>query len=151
VSGDTNVAGDVILFDRRSGATKRMSVAGGGGEANGDSERPALSGSGRLVIFESDATNLVTGDSNQFTDIFVHDPGATRPPPPPPIRCVVPKVIGMRLAVARKRLGRANCRVGTVRRARAKPKKAGKVISQSPRPRSVRARNARVNLVVGRR
>jgi Tol biopolymer transport system component len=151
VSGDTNGAGDVILFDRRSGATKRVSVVGGGGEANGDSERPALSGSGRLVIFESDATNLVTGDTNQFTDVFVHDPGATRPPPPPPIRCVVPKVIGMRLAVARKRIGRANCRVGTVRRARAKPKKAGKVLSQSPRAGSERTRGTKVKLVVGRR
>ena len=126
-----------------------MSVAGGGGEANGDSERPALSGSGRLVIFESDATNLVTGDSNQFTDIFVHDPAATRPPPPPPIRCVVPKVIGMRLAVARKRLVRANCRVGTVRRARAKPKKAVRR-SAIAAELLLRARNAKVNLVVGR-
>ena len=77
VSGDTNGAADVFLFDRRSGAAKRVSVAGGGGEANADSERPALSGSGRLVIFESDASNLVTGDTNQFTDVFVHDPGAT--------------------------------------------------------------------------
>ena len=80
VSGDTNGAADVILFDRRSGATRRVSVAGGGGEANGDSERPALSGSGRLVIFESDASNLVSGDTNQFTDVFVHDPGANAPP-----------------------------------------------------------------------
>ena len=151
VSGDTNGAADVILFDRRSGATKRVSVAGGGGEANSDSERPALSGSGRLVIFESDASNLVAGDTNQFTDVFVHDPGATTPPPPPPIRCVVPKVIGMRLAVARKRIGRANCRVGTVRRARAKPKKAGKVLSQNPRAGSVRTRGTKVKLVVGRR
>jgi hypothetical protein len=128
-----------------------VSVAGGGGEANGDSERPALSASGRLVIFESDASNLVGGDTNEFTDVFVHEPGATPPPPAPPVRCVVPKVIGMRLAAARKRILRANCSVGTVRRARAKPKKAGKVLSQSPRARSVRARGAKVNLVVGRR
>ena len=135
-SGYANGAADVVLFDRRSGATKRMSVAGGGGEANGDSERPALSGSGRLVIFESDASNLVTGDTNQFTDVFVHDPGATRPPPPPPVRCVVPKAIGMRLAVARKRIGRArigraNCRVGTVRRARSR-RKRGRCSRRAP-------------------
>jgi Tol biopolymer transport system component len=151
VAGDTNGAADVILFDRRSGATKRVSVAGGGGEANGDSERPALSGSGRLVIFESDASNLVVGDTNQFTDVFVHDPGAATPTPPPAIRCVVPRVIGMRLAVARARIGRANCRVGTVRRARAAAKRAGKVLSQNPRAGSVRTRGARVKLVVGRR
>jgi Tol biopolymer transport system component len=151
VSGDTNGAADVILFDRRSGATRRVSVAGGGGEANGDSERPALSASGRLVIFESDASNLVSGDTNEFTDVFVHDPGATPPPPAPPVRCVVPKVIGMRLAVARRRIARANCGVGTVRRVRARPKKkAGKVLSQSPRRGAVRARGAKVKLVVGR-
>ena len=126
-------------------------MAGGGGEANGDSERPALSGSGRLVIFESDASNLVAGDTNQFTDVFVHDPGVNPPPPAPPVRCVVPRVIGKRLAVARTRIRRANCSVGAVRRARAARKRAGKVLSQSPRPGSVRARGSKVKLVVGRR
>ena len=29
--------------------------------------------SGRYVAFESDATNLVTGDNNAAADIFVHD------------------------------------------------------------------------------
>jgi beta-lactam-binding protein with PASTA domain len=67
------------------------------------------------------------------------------------INCVVPQVIGMRLAVARSRIGRANCRVGSVRRVRAKPKKAGKVLAQSPKAGSVRARGAKVKLVVGRR
>jgi Tol biopolymer transport system component len=151
VSGDTNGAADVFLFDRRSGATRRMSVAGGGAEGNGDSERPALSGSGRLAIFESDASNLVSGDTNQFTDVFVHDPGATTPPPARQVRCVVPQVIGMRLAVARARIARANCNVGAVRRARARPTKAGKVLSQSPKARSVRPRGSKVSLVVGRR
>jgi Tol biopolymer transport system component len=151
VAGDTNGSSDVILFDRLSGATKRLSVAGGGGEANGSSLRPALSGNGRLVIFESDASNLVAGDSNQFTDIFVHDPLAATPVPPPTIRCIVPKVIGMRLAVARSRIGRANCRVGSVRRVRTKAKKRGKVVAQSPRAGSVKDRGSKVNLVVGRR
>ena len=151
VAGDTNGASDVIFYDRLSGATRRVSVAGGGGEANGSSLRPALSGDGRLVIFESDASNLVQGDSNQFTDVFVHDRAAAVPVPPPTIRCVVPRVIGMRLAVARARIGRANCRVGTVRHVRTKAKKRGKVVAQSPRAGSVKARASKVNLVVGRR
>lgn len=151
VAGDTNGGSDVVLFDRLSGATKRVSVAGGGREANGSSLRPALSGNGRLVIFESDASNLVPGDSNEFTDVFVHDPTAATPAPPPEIRCVVPRVIGLRLAVARARIGRANCLVGSVRRVRAKPMKAGKVLAQNPRAGSVRARGAKVKLVVGRR
>ena len=151
VAGDTNGASDVILFDSLSGATKRVSVVGGGGEANGSSLRPALSGNGRLVVFESDATNLVSGDSNGFTDVFVHDPLSATPVPPPAARCVVPKLIGMRLAVARTRIGKANCRVGSVRRVRTKAKKRGKVVAQSPKPRSVKDRGFKVKLVVGRR
>ncbi|MEP6910697.1 MAG: SBBP repeat-containing protein [Actinomycetota bacterium] len=77
------------------------------------------------------------------------DPRA--PPPPPVRRCVVPRVIGMRLAKARTRVGLANCRVGRVRRAHTRPLRVGKVVSQSPRAGSRRTRGARVNLVVGRR
>ena len=152
VPGDTNGAADVLVHDRGSGATKRISVSAAGSEGNGDSVRPAISADGRLVVFESDASNLVAGDSNHFTDIFVNDPAATPPPPPaPPVRCRVPRVIGLRLAVARSRIGRANCQVGRVRRARSRSRKAGKVLSQSPRAGSVRTRGAKVNLVVGRR
>jgi Tol biopolymer transport system component len=150
VPGDTNGAADVILRDRRTGATRRISVTSHGGESNGDSLRPAISADGRLVVYESDASNLVSGDSNRFTDVFVSDPSAI-PPPAPRSRCVVPRVIGLRLAVARKRIGRANCLVGRVRRARSSPRRAGKVLSQSPRPGAVRPRGARVDLVVGRR
>jgi Tol biopolymer transport system component len=151
VSGDTNGGTDAFVYDRRSGATKRVSVAGGGGEGNGASVRPALDGNGRLAAFESDASNLVPGDSNNFTDVFVYDPLATPRRPPRPVRCVVPRVIGKRLAVARKRVGRANCLVGRVRRARAAKTRVGKVIAQRPKAGSVRPRAAKVNLVVGRR
>jgi Tol biopolymer transport system component len=152
VSGDTNGATDVFVYDRRSGSTKRASVAGGGDQGDADSLRPGLDAAGRLVAFESDAANLVPGDSNRFTDVFLYDPlGTPPPPPPPPVRCVVPRVIGMRLAVARKKIASANCLVGGVRRARAAKKRAGKVIAQSPKAGSVRARGAKVSLVVGRR
>ena len=152
VSGDTNGATDVFVSDRRSGALKRVSVASGGADGNGDSLRPALDASGRLTVFESDASNLVPGDSNSFTDIFVRDPLGTPPPAPtPPVKCVVPRVIGMRLAVARKKIGQANCVVGVVRRSRSARTRVGKVLSQSPKPRSVRSRGTKVNLVVGRR
>jgi Tol biopolymer transport system component len=150
VAGDTNGATDVFVYDRRSGALKRMSVAAGGDDGNGDSLRPAVDGSGRLAVFESDASNLVPGDSNRFTDVFVRDPLGT-PPPAPPVKCVVPRVIGMRLAVARKKIGNANCLVGRVRRARAAKTRVGKVLSQSPKAGAVRKRGTKVNLVVGRR
>jgi Tol biopolymer transport system component len=151
VPGDTNGATDVFLHDRRSRATKRVSVGPGGAEANGDSVRPAISADGRLAVFESDATNLVPRDTNGFTDVFVYDPLGTPPPPPaPPAKCIVPRVIGMRIAVARNRIARAKCTVGRVRRARAGARRAGKVIRQSPKAGAVRARGAKVSLVVGR-
>jgi Tol biopolymer transport system component len=150
VSGDTNGATDVFVYDRRSGALKRMSVAAGGDDGNGDSLRPVIDGSGHLAVFESDASNLVPGDSNRFTDVFVRDSLGT-PPPAPPVKCVVPRVIGMRLAVARKKIATANCLVGLVRRARAAKTRVGKVLSQSPKAGAVRKRGTKVNLVVGRR
>jgi hypothetical protein len=159
VSGDANGARDVFIRDRQTGETTRASVDGAGAEANDDSFEPAISADGRFVAFSSSATNLVAGDSNEVNDVFVRDRQANTT-----TRVSVglagananggsdsPSISGDGRLVAFKRLGRANCRVGTVRRARAKPKKAGKVISQSPRARSVRARNAKVNLVVGRR
>ena len=149
VPGDQNGASDVVLYDRQSGAATRLSVGNSGVEADGDSLRPAISSDGTLVAYESAATNLVSGDTNRSTDIFVRDTTAN-PPPPPPARCVVPRVIGLRLATARKRITRANCRVGRVRRVRSQ-RPAGRVISQSPRGGTRRAAGARVNLVVGRR
>ncbi|HMJ00070.1 MAG TPA: PASTA domain-containing protein [Gaiellaceae bacterium] len=74
------------------------------------------------------------------------------PPPPPPARargCIVPRVIGLRLPAARTRLTRGHCRVGRVRRARSR--RIGRVIGQSPRAGSRRPRGTRVNLRVGRR
>ena len=54
-------------------ATERDSLSSAGLEANGTSSFPAVSGNGRYVVFRSDATNLVTGDTNGAIDIFVHD------------------------------------------------------------------------------
>lgn len=54
-------------------AVERISVATGGGQGNGQSQYPAISGDGRYVVFESDATNLVANDSNAATDVFVRD------------------------------------------------------------------------------
>lgn len=51
-----------------------ISVTPSGGEANGSSGGPAVSGDNRktrLAAFHSDASNLVGGDSNDATDVFV--------------------------------------------------------------------------------
>jgi Tol biopolymer transport system component len=73
VNGDTNGQDDVFVHDRQTGQTNRISLAGGGTQGNGNSSAPAISADGRYVAFSSAASNLVTGDSNGFIDIFVHD------------------------------------------------------------------------------
>jgi PASTA domain/Divergent InlB B-repeat domain len=70
-------------------------------------------------------------------------------PPPAAKRCQVPKVVGQRLATARKRIRRANCSVGRIRYARSK-RARGRVIVQRPRAGVRRAMGARVNLVISR-
>ncbi|MGP0593888.1 FG-GAP-like repeat-containing protein [Nitrospira sp. T9] len=73
VPGDTNGVRDIFVYDRQTQQTTRVSVATGGGQANGESLEPAISANGRYVAFRSDATNLVPGDTNGTTDVFVHD------------------------------------------------------------------------------
>ena len=73
VVGDTNGARDVFVHDRGTGITTRVSVDSAGAEANGASHVSSISGDGRYVVFESDATNLVASDNNGVTDIFVRD------------------------------------------------------------------------------
>jgi Tol biopolymer transport system component len=73
VSGDTNGVTDVFVHDRFTGATTRVSVASTGAQGNGTSAQPAISEDGRYVAFSSSASNLVPGDTNGVTDVFVHD------------------------------------------------------------------------------
>src|SRR5207248_2258332 len=51
--------------------TVRASVIPAGTDADGDSQYPQISGDGLSVAFQSDATNLVAGDTNASTDVFV--------------------------------------------------------------------------------
>src|SRR5439155_2739827 len=69
---------DVLVHARPTGTTERVSVASDGTQANGPSEegvssQPAFSADGRFVAFESSASNLVAGDTNDADDVFVHD------------------------------------------------------------------------------
>ncbi|MFO0983482.1 MAG: calcium-binding protein [Planctomycetota bacterium] len=73
VPGDTNGWLDVFVHDRQTGATTRVSVDSQGVQGNFVSDVPALSGDGRFVAFQSWASNLVAGDTNQHGDVFVHD------------------------------------------------------------------------------
>src|SRR5437870_11198264 len=79
VAGDTNGVSDVFVHDRQTGTTERVSGASGGAQGNGSSGLigfafpPTLSADGRFVAFVSLATNLVAGDRNGATDVFVRD------------------------------------------------------------------------------
>jgi len=71
VRGDTNDAQDVFVRDRLRGRTIRVSVSTAGCQADGDSQYPHLSGTARSVVFGSKASNLVPGDTNDTSDVFV--------------------------------------------------------------------------------
>jgi Tol biopolymer transport system component len=73
VPGDTNGAFDVFVRDLRTGTTSRVSVAGNHRQANGAGSSADISATGRYVAFESAASNLVPGDTNGVTDVFLRE------------------------------------------------------------------------------
>jgi Tol biopolymer transport system component len=78
VPGDTNLAADIFLRFIPDGTTRRLSVSSGGVQGNQSSFAPSISANGSRVAFESQATNLVSGDTNGFWDVFVLDRRALR-------------------------------------------------------------------------
>jgi hypothetical protein len=70
VAGDTNGAADAFVDNRTSATTTRVSTAANGAEANFGSGAPQLSDNGQYAVFQSDATNLVAGDTNGASDVF---------------------------------------------------------------------------------
>ncbi len=81
VARDRNKSSDVFLYDVETGALTLVSRAAGGGAANGASLSPAISADGRLVVFQSDASDMAcarncqpgTEDINLLPDVFVFD------------------------------------------------------------------------------
>ena len=73
VSNDTNQRLDVFVRDRATGVTERISVDSSGGQSNDHSDGITISADGRIVAFGSWASNLVGGDTNGVSDVFVHD------------------------------------------------------------------------------
>jgi Tol biopolymer transport system component len=74
VPSDANGKADGFVHDRKTGKTSIISVNSDGIQANiGGCIVPAISNDGRYVAFESESDNLVPGDDNGMTDVFVHD------------------------------------------------------------------------------
>lgn len=57
----------------RPGVLERVSVASDGSETDGYAAYPSISDDGRYVVFDSQASTLVPGDTNEVNDIFLHD------------------------------------------------------------------------------
>ena len=72
VSVDNNGKRDVFVLDR-SGRTTLVSVSSQGEQANDDAGAPSISADGRYVAFQSYASNLVPGDNNGLSDVFLRD------------------------------------------------------------------------------
>jgi Tol biopolymer transport system component len=73
--GDINATWDVFLRDRLSGTTEFVSLDSHGAQGNGFSGQYgiAVTPDARFIAFYSRANNLVPGDTNGASDIFVRD------------------------------------------------------------------------------
>jgi Tol biopolymer transport system component len=73
--GDTNAVRDIVVFSiEQGGFPTIVSTATGGAQANAPAYDPAISGDGRYVAFDTQATNLGP-DANLTFDVFIHDLG----------------------------------------------------------------------------
>lgn len=73
VPGDTNGVYDLFVRDLETGALDLVSAGLDGAPANAAAYQARISDDGRFVTFYSDASNLVAGDTNGATDVFVRD------------------------------------------------------------------------------
>jgi Tol biopolymer transport system component len=69
---------DVFVRDMVTGQTRLVSLASDTSQGDSDSYWPSISDDGRFVAFNSNAANLVPGDTNGTWDIFVRDLRAGR-------------------------------------------------------------------------
>lgn len=76
VVDDTKLPGqryDLYVYDRVSGVTERVSKNNAREEIDGNPLAASISANGRFIAFSSNARNLVLGDTNLTSDVFVHD------------------------------------------------------------------------------
>ena len=73
VENDTNNQVDVFVRDLQAGQIWLVSVTNEEAQSNGGSGYPSLTADGRYIVFSSDASNLVSGDTNTYYDIFMRD------------------------------------------------------------------------------
>ncbi len=72
VAADTNALRDVFLWQSGT-AIRRMNLSATGSQADADATDVDIDPSGNAIVFTSAASNLVAGDTNGVSDIFVRD------------------------------------------------------------------------------
>ena len=70
VQNDSNGKVDVFVHDRTLKTTRLVSVTQSGAQTNADSYQPTISGDGQFVVYNSDASNITSNDSNNLSDFF---------------------------------------------------------------------------------
>jgi uncharacterized repeat protein (TIGR02543 family) len=73
VASDTNGVADILVRERNTSQTVRVSLAVDGAQANDGSTFAAISSDGSRIALESDAANLVALDTNAARDVFLRD------------------------------------------------------------------------------
>jgi uncharacterized repeat protein (TIGR01451 family) len=73
VTGDTNGQGDIFIRDIVASTTLRVNIDSMWMESNSRSYPTTITPDWRYALFQSYATNLVTGDTNGQGDVFVRD------------------------------------------------------------------------------
>ncbi len=75
VSGSSGGRSQIYAKDTSTGSIDELSVGSGGSEGNDSSMTPRISCDGGVVAFQSRASNLVSGDTNGYSDVFVDSLG----------------------------------------------------------------------------
>lgn len=73
VVDDSNNDADLFLHDLVTQETIRPQLTNDGSQTNGHTWLGVISGNGRYIVFESEASNVVANDTNDLPDVFVHD------------------------------------------------------------------------------
>lgn len=75
---------DIFLYNMQFDSVTGASPLGT--ELDGDSSNPDISADASYVVYSSMASNLVTGDNNQVSDIFLQQLSTSGPPTASPVR-----------------------------------------------------------------
>jgi hypothetical protein len=139
---------DVVTANR---GTNNVSILHGVGDGHLRDETRIKVGKGPagLVVddLNGDGLNDLVVPNRLGKSITVLLQGADAPQP---VVCLVPRVAGRKLAVARKLVAAAHCKVAAVRRKISRPVKKGRVISVTPIPGTRRPVGTSVKLLVSR-